>query len=309
MKKKSKFQKFWISMRKNWMLHLMALPAVAAVVVFNYVPMTGIVMAFQKMDFRYGPFEGLWVGLENFKFLFASSEIWEVTRNTILYNAVFIFLGIVLPMGLAMLMSELVWKRTAKTLQTMLIMPHFLSIVAVSMAVYAFLRPENGFVNTVFNLGRFNWYGYEGKPFWPYLLTLVHIWMSVGFGSIIYTGVISGISPEYYEAAAIDGASKLKQAWYITVPHLRTILCINLIRSVGNLIRSDFGLFYTVPRESGALLSVTQTLDTYIYRGMQILQDPNKSTAAGLYQSLVGLILILTANWIIDKIDSDSAMF
>ena len=125
----------------------------------------------------------------------------------------------------------------------------------------------------------------------------------------MYTGVIAGISPEYYEAAAIDGASKLKQAWYITVPHLRTILCLNLIRSVGHLFASDFGLFYTVPRQSGALLSITQTLDTYIYRSLSLFSDPNKSTAAGLYQSVVGLILVCLANWIVDKIDSDSAMF
>lgn len=305
----SKLKKFFVDMKKHWMLHLMALPAVAAVVIFTYVPMGGIVMAFQQMDLSKGPFTSPWVGLDNFKFLFASKDVWNITRNTILYNAVFIFLGLVLSMGLAMLISELRWKRCAKTLQTMLIMPHFLSIVAVSMAVYAFLKPENGFINSFFELGRFNWYGYQGKKWWPYLLTIVHLWMNVGFSSIVYTAVISGISPEYYEAAALDGASKFKQAWYITIPHLRTIMCINLIRSVGNLIRSDFGLFFTVPRESGALLSVTQTLDTYIYRSLEILNDPNKSTAAGFYQSIVGLALVLLANWIVKKLDSESSMF
>ena len=309
MKKKSKFQKFWISMKENWMLHLMALPAVIAIIVFSYIPKVGILMAFQKIDLSKGPYTSPWVGLKNFEFLFASSDAWEITRNTVLYNAVFLVLNLVLAMGFAMIISELRWKRTAKTLQTMLIMPHFLSIVAVSMAVYAFLRPEGGFINSTFGLGRFNWYGYEGKPYWPYLLTFIHLWMVVGFNSIVYTGVISSISPEYYEAAAIDGASKFKQAWYITVPHLRTIMCINLIRSIGNLMSSDFGLFYTVPRDSGALMSVTQTLDTYIYRSLSLFSDPNKSTAAGLYQSLIGLVLVCTANYIVDKIDSDSAMF
>lgn len=309
MKKKTRFQKFLVSMKKHWMLHLMALPAIAAVLLFSYVPMTGIVMAFQKMDFRFGPFTSPWVGLSNFEFLFASKDVWLITRNTILYNVVFIVLNLVLSMGLAMIISELRWKRTAKTLQTMLIMPYFLSIVAISMAVYAFLRPENGFVNSVLGLGKFNWYGFDGKPFWPYLLVLIKMWMGVGYSSIVYTAVIAGVSPEYYEAAAIDGASKLKQAWYITVPHLRAIMCINLIRSIGHLFASDFGLFYNVPRDSGALLSVTQTLDTYIYRSLQILQDPNKSTAAGLYQSLVGLALVLLANWVVTKLDSDSALF
>lgn len=309
MKKKTKFQKFMVSMKKNWMLHLMALPAMLAVVIFDWIPKVGILMAFQKIDLSKGPYTSPWVGLKNFEFLFASKDAWEITRNTVFYNATFLVLTLVLSMGFAMIISELRWKRTAKTLQTMLIMPHFLSIVAVSMAVYAFLRPEGGFVNSLFGLGRFNWYGFEAVSYWPYLLTFIHLWQVVGYQSIVYTGVIAGISPEYYEAAAIDGASKLKQAWYITMPHLRTIMCLNLIRSIGNLVKSDFGLFYNVPRNSGALLSVTQTLDTYIYRGLSLFQDPNKSTAAGVYQSIIGLILVCTANYIIDKIDSDSAMF
>lgn len=307
--KKTKLQRFWISMKKSWMLHLMALPAVLAVIIWSYIPKVGILMAFQKIDLQKGPYTSPWVGLKNFEFLFASKDIWEITRNTVLYNGTFIVLTLILSMSFALIISELRWKRTAKTLQTMLIMPHFLSMVAIAMAVYAFLRPEGGFINATFDLGRFNWYGYEGKPYWPFLLVLVHIWQFAGFNSIVYTGVIAGISPEYYEAAAIDGASKLKQAWYITIPHLRTILCLNLIRSVGHLFASDFGLFYTVPRQSGALLSITQTLDTYIYRSLSLFSDPNKSTAAGLYQSLVGLILVCVANWIVDKIDSDSAMF
>ena len=307
--KKTKFQKFMTSMKKSWMLHLMALPAVIAVIIWSYIPKVGILMAFQKIDLSRGPYTSPWVGLKNFEFLFASKDIWEITRNTVLYNGTFIFLTLILSLSFAMIISELRWKRTAKTLQTMLIMPHFLSMVAIAMAVYAFLRPEGGFINSTFNLGRFNWYGFEGKPYWPFFLVLVHIWQQAGFSSIVYTGVIAGISPEYYEAAAIDGASKLKQAWYITVPHLRTILCLNLIRSVGHLFASDFALFYTVPRQSGALLSITQTLDTYIYRSLSLFSDPNKSTAAGLYQSIVGLILVCLANWIVDKIDSDSAMF
>ena len=163
----NRLKKFGVSMRKSWMLHLMALPAVACVVIFSYVPMVGIVMAFQKIDLSMGPFTSPWVGFENFEFLFKSKDIWIITRNTILYNVVFIVLNLVLSMGLAMIISELRWKRTAKTLQTMLIMPHFLSSVAISMAVYAFLRPENGFVNSLLDLGRFNWYGYDGKEYWP----------------------------------------------------------------------------------------------------------------------------------------------
>lgn len=298
------------NIKKYWMLHLMAAPAVLALLVFNYMPMTGLVMAFQRLDLKKGIFSSPWVGFDNFKFLFATTDAWIITRNTILYNVAFILTELFFAVLLALVFSELTCKRYAKALQTVFIMPHFLSMVAVSMVVFAFLSPTNGFVNsTLKQLGEkpVNWY--NTKEVWPFLLIFINLWKHVGYSSIMYTAVISGISSEYYEAAALDGASKLQQALYITIPHLRSIVCIKLIMSIGKIFRADFGLFYTVPRDSGALYSVTNVLDTYIYRGLATLNNPGMSTAAGLYQSLVGFVLVLVANKIVSSIDSDSAMF
>lgn len=296
--------------RKHWRLWLMALPAILSLFVFNYVPMGGLVMAFQRLDFRKGIFTSPFVGLDNFKFLFATQDAWTITRNTVLYNVTFIVLGLFLSVLLALIISELTCKRYAKTLQTIYIMPHFLSMVVLSTVLYAFLSPTNGFVNSLLEkLGRdpINWYNW--KTPWPYLLVLIHLYQSVGYSSIIYMAVISGIPTEYFEAAALDGANKLQQAVHITLPNLKAIICINLIRSIGGIFRADFGLFYSVPRDSGMLYSVTDVLDTYIYRGLMTLNNPGMSTAAGLYQSVVGFVLVLVANKIISRIDDDCAMF
>jgi len=297
-------------LRHHWQRYLMCLPAVAAVVTFGYLPLIGLVMAFQQLDFRKGIFGGKFVGLRNFKFLFATSDAWVITRNTIGYNVVFIILGLFLSVTLAIVMNELVWKRYSKVLQTIFIMPYFLSMVVVSTILYAFLAPTNGFINSrLMEAGgqMVNWYNWVDV--WPYLLVLVHVYCKVGFDSIIYMAVISGISQEYYEAAVLDGASKLQQIFYITIPHLKPIICINLIRAIGNMFRADFGLFFSVPRDSGTLYPATDVLDTYIYRSLKTMNNPGMSTAAGLYQSVVGFILVLIANKIISKIDEDSALF
>lgn len=296
--------------RKHWCLYLMSAPAVIALFVFNYLPMAGLVMAFQRLDFKKGVFSSPFIGLKNFEFLFTTTDAWVITRNTILYNVVFIILNLFFSVLLAIILSEITAKKLTKVVQTLYIMPHFLSMVVVSMVLYAFLAPTNGFVNTMImsNGGSaINWYNEKGP--WPFLLVLVYLWHTIGYSSIMYTAVISGISTEYYEAAALDGASKFQQAIYITIPHLRPIICINLIRSIGGMFRSDFGLFYTVPRDSGMLYPVTNTLDTYIYRGLTTLNNPGMSAAAGLYQSVVGFVLVLIANKIVSKLDEDSAMF
>ena len=312
--KKAKPKRIWESlkkeMRKHWMLYLMVAPAVFALFIFNYLPMAGLVMAFQKLDFKKGIFTSPWVGLDNFKFLFSTSDAWIITRNTVCYNVTFIVLNLVLSVGLALIMNELTCKRHSKVLQTMYIMPHFLSTVVISTIVYAFLSPMDGLVNSIIEANggnQVNWYAQ--KAVWPFLLVLVYLWKSVGYSSVVYMATISGISAEYYEAAALDGASKWQQVKYITIPHMRTIICINTIMAIGKIFRGDFGLFYTVPRDSGMLYSVTDVLDTYIYRGLKTLNNPGMSTAAGLYQSVVGFVLVLIANKIVSKIDSDSAMF
>jgi len=287
----------------------MAAPALIVVFLFKYVPMAGLVMAFQRLNFKKGIFSSPFVGFDNFKFLFTTTDAWVITRNTILYNAAFIILEMVLAVALAIIMSELTCKLYSKVLQTVFIMPHFLSMVVVATIVYAFLAP-NGFINGFLTAGGSNPINfYSERGVWPFLLVLVYLWKHVGYSSIVYMAVISGISNEYYEAAALDGASKLQQIRYITIPHLRQIMIIKLIMAIGKIFHADFGLFYTVPRDSGSLYPVTNVLDTYIYRGITQLNNFGMSTAAGLYQSLVGFVLVLVSNWIIRKVDPDSAMF
>jgi len=300
---------FCQNVRKQWMLWLMAAPALIVVFLFKYVPMAGLVMAFQRLNFKKGIFSSPFVGFDNFKFLFTTTDAWVITRNTILYNAAFIILEMVLAVALAIIMSELTCKLYSKVLQTVFIMPHFLSMVVVATIVYAFLAP-NGFINGFLTAGGSNPINfYSERGVWPFLLVLVYLWKHVGYSSIVYMAVISGISNEYYEAAALDGASKLQQIRYITIPHLRQIMIIKLIMAIGKIFHADFGLFYTVPRDSGSLYPVTNVLDTYIYRGITQLNNFGMSTAAGLYQSLVGFVLVLVSNWIIRKVDPDSAMF
>lgn len=301
---------FLKDIRKNWMMWLMILPGLVWVIIFCYVPMVGIVMAFQKLDLNKGPFTSPFVGLKNFEFLFASSDAWLITRNTVLYHIAFTVTSLICSIALAVIIHELTNRAFSKVTQTIIIMPHFLSIVVVATIVFAFLSPTSGYVNKVlggFGIAPVNWYNLKGV--WPPLLVFLNLWKNVGYSSIIYVAVLSGISEEYYEAALIDGATKLQQFRYITLPQLRFIVAINLIKSMGGMLKSGLGWFYNVPRDSGALYPVTQTLDTYIYRGLQNMGNLGMTTAVGVYQSVVGMLLVLLANAIVNKIDSDAALF
>lgn len=301
---------FFKDIRKHWILWLMAAPAILTLFIFSYIPMFGLVMAFQRLDLAKGVFTSPFVGLKNFEFLFTTTDAWIITRNTILYNFAFIILTLVCSVTFAIIMNEITCRKYAKVLQTVFIMPYFLSMVVVSTIVYAFLSPSSGYINPVlqeFGLDPINWY--HEKTVWPFLLVFIYLWKNVGYSSVLYMASIAGISNEYYEAATLDGASKLQQAIYITIPHLKTIIAIKLIMSIGGIFRSDFGLFYTVPRDSGSLYSVTNVLDTYIYRGLLNMGNVGMSAAAGFYQSVVGFVLVLIANKIVTKIDPESAMF
>ena len=296
--------------KRHWQLYLMAAPALIFILVFSYIPMVGLVMAFQDLDLSKGVFTSPWAGLTNFKFLFATTDAWIITRNTIFYNVIFIAGGLVLSVALALLINEMTSKKLQKILQTIYIMPFFLSMVVVAMIMLSLFHFQFGYVNSIIKEnGGQPVYWYARTDVWWWLLIVVHFWKSIGYSSILYTAVISGISQEFYEAAALDGASRWQQIRYITLPHLRTIMCINLIRSCGNIFRGDFGLFYTVTNNEGALYPVTNILDTYIYNALVLYPNLGKATAAGFYQSIVGFILVLTVNKIVKHLDSDSAMF
>lgn len=280
-----------------------------------YLPMFGTVIAFKDFKIhRDGFFASVlnskWVGLENFNFLFSTEDAYIITRNTILYNLALISLGLVLAVGIAITLNELVNKRTAKVYQTAMFMPYFLSWVIISFFTFSFLSVDKGILNQVvvyFGGDPISWYG--DTRFWPYILIFMGIWKSIGYSSVVYLAAIAGIDKSYYEAAMIDGASKWQQIKFITLPLLKPLMVTLTILAIGGIFRSDFGLFYQIPRDSGVLYSVTNVIDTYIYRSMSTTGNLGMSTAAGLYQSIVGFIMVLVTNSIVKKISKENAIF
>lgn len=295
----------------NLALTLLALPGIVYLLINNYIPMFGIFLAFKNYNHVKGIFKSDWSGFENFKFLFRTKDAWIMTRNTILYNFAFIVIGTVLAITVAIMMCELGKRKRVKYYQALLLLPNLLSWVVIGFIVYAFLNADTGFVNNtileVLGVNPVSWYSTPGP--WPAIIILVYIWKNVGYQSIVFMASISGIDWTLYEAAAIDGASKMKQIFTVTLPMLKPTVVIIVLMSIGRIFYSDFGLFYQVPQNSGALFSVTQTIDTYVYRGLMQLNDVGMSAAAGLYQSVVGFILVMITNTVVRKIDSDNALF
>lgn len=299
-------------------LSLLSIPTFLWYVLFSYIPMFGVVMAFKNYKVRPGKsfLESLfvhsdWVGLDNFKFLFTGNDAYIMFRNTIGYNLIFITLSVIVPVTLAILISQLYSKRIAKVAQTCMFMPHFLSWVVVSYFVYAFLSTDKGLVNNIVRMfggdGNFNWY--QSTTIWPFLLVFLQLWKTVGYNMVVYMASISGIDGSLYEAALIDGATKGQQARYITLPLLRPIISIMFILAVGNIFRSDFGLFYQATRNSGAITNVTMTIDVYVYKILMERSNVNYSSAAAFLQSVFGLVMIVAANLVVKKIDPDAGLF
>jgi putative aldouronate transport system permease protein len=295
----------------NGPLLLLAAPGLIYLLINNYIPMLGVVIAFKNVDFAKGILRSPWAGLKNFEFLFKTSDAFVMIRNTLLYNLAFIALGTASAIVIAVLMHEVANRAYSKVMQAGLILPNLISMVVVSYIVYAFLSADRGFINESIlkPLGKesVNWYA-EGKR-WPFILVLVQIWKTAGYSSIVYMAAIAGIDPSMYEAARIDGASKLRQVFSITLPQLRPTVAIMVLFAIGRIFSSDFGLFYQVPMNSGALYGATQTIDTYVYRALMQLGDLGMSSAAGVFQSFVGLALVLGANYLVRRVDPDSALF
>ena len=304
----------------NLEIFLLHLPTTIWYLIFCYAPMFGVIIAFKNYKPRPGKSflwalfnNSKWSGFGNFEFLFKSSYFETMMKTTILYNIVFIILGILIPVTLAVLFNELYSKKLAKTCQTMMFLPHFLSWVVISYFVYAFLATDQGLVNNLIkNLGggvdgNHNWY--RDTNFWMYFLVFLNVWKGMGYNMVVYMASISGIDAELYEAALIDGASKSQQVRYITLPLLRPVISIMFIMAVGNIFRSDFGLFYQATRNSGALTSVTQTIDVYVYKALLEQSNVNLSSAAAFLQSVVGCITIVLANIIVKKVDPEAGLF
>lgn len=296
---------------RNKIMLLMVLPGTLWFLCFSYLPMLGTVIAFKQYRFsRDGFFASImnskWVGFDNFKFLFSTNDAYVITRNTILYNVAFIFLGLIMSVLMAIILSEIVNKRLAKLYQTGMFLPYFLSWVVVGYFAFSFLSSDRGLLNHLFGTS-ISWY--NQPKYWPLILIFVSIWKSVGYNSVVYLASILGIDKSLYEAAMIDGANKFQQIRNITLPLLTPIISIMTLLAIGKIFYADFGLFYQVPRDSGTLYSVTNVIDTYVYRGLKITGEIGMSTAAGLYQSLVGLVLVLTSNYIVRRYDKDNALF
>lgn len=301
-------------LKANKELLLISLPGMVWFLLFAYLPMFGIVVAFKNFQLSGGFIQSLieskWCGFDNFKFLFYSGDMWIVFRNTICYNLVFIVLGIVLPIVVALMLNEIKGRGLAKFYQSSMFLPYFLSWVVVSYFLFAFLNPEKGYINTVlqgFGIDGIAWY--SEKKYWPFIIIFMSQWKGIGYNTVVYLASICGIDKTYYEAAVLDGASKIQQIKYITIPLLKPVITILFILSVGRIFSADFGLFYQIPKNSGALYDYTNVLDTYVYRALMTSGKLGMSSAASLFQSTVGFILIMTANKIVSKVDSDNALF
>ncbi|GAA3404539.1 sugar ABC transporter permease [Paenibacillus hodogayensis] len=293
------------------MLLLMMVPGLAYLLINNYLPMFGVVIAFKNINYAQGIWGSEWVGFKNFEYLFKTDDAFVITRNTLLYNGAFLVLDLVAAIGLAILINEVKNKVMKSFYQSVLLLPFLISMVVVGYLVYAFLNVQNGLMNKtvlpLLGLDEISWY-LESK-YWPYILTLVQVWKSVGYYSIIYLAAIIGIDKEYYEAATIDGAGKWRQLTSITIPSIMPVIIMLTLLQIGRIFYSDFGLFFQVPLNSGPLHNVTDVIDTYVYRSLITLGDTGMSSAAGLYQATVGFVLVILSNYVVRKISKDNALF
>ena len=289
----------------------MMVPGLAYLVINNYIPLAGLQLAFKKFKYTEGIWGSPWVGLKNFSFLFKTNDAWSLFRNTIGYNLLFLFINTIFAIFVAIMLNEVKSHFVSKLSQTLILIPYLLSYVVISYIIYAFLGQTSGMINNSIlkplGMEGISWYT---KPeYWPFILTMVQAWKSFGYNSIIYYATIIGFDKVLYEAAAVDGAGTWKRIWSITVPLLKPTIITLTLMSIGRMFYSDFGLFYQVPMNSGALIDVTNTIDTYVYRGLTTLNNVGMSAAAGFYQSIVGFILVLTANMIVRKVSRENALF
>lgn len=303
-------------MRDDTELTLLAAPTVIWYLAFAYLPMFGLILAFKNYkisagkSFLYSLLHSEWSGWDNFQFFLKSNQLSVILRNTVLYNVVFIILNIVIPVGLAIMISQIYSKRKSKTYQTLMFMPHFMSWVVVSYFVFAFLSPDKGLLNAILaSFGKEPVMWYSEAKFWPFILIFMQTWKSVGYNMVVYLASISGIDSTLYEAAVMDGASKSQQARYITLPALKPIIIIMFILSVGRIFSSDFGLFYQIPRGvTNSLFKTVTTFDVYIFNMLQTNVPLGRTAAASFFQAVACCVTILTANLIVRKVDSDSAL-
>jgi putative aldouronate transport system permease protein len=292
-------------------LYLMLLPGIIYFVVNNYLPMAGLALAFKKVNYAIGFFNSPWIGFDNFTFLFSSNDAFIIFRNTILYNLAFIILGNLLGVFIAIGLDAIRNKFFQRSSQVIILIPFLLSTVIITYIVFAFLSGKNGFMNMtvlpMLGIDPVSWY--NDPKYWPFILTMVYLWMTMGYSSILYYSTLIGIDKSFYEAASIDGSGIWSQIIHITLPSLKPTIIILILLAIGRICYSDFGLFYQVPMNSGLLYSTTQTVDTFVYRALLNLNDIGRATAGGFLQSILGFAFVFTANAVVSKFDKDSRLF
>jgi len=301
---------FFEELRRNWILFLFLIPTAVYYLINNYLPMVGIYFAFTQFNFRDGLFGSPYVGLKNFEHL-ARAELFRLTRNTVLYNIVFICLGNVMQIAFAILISKVISKKFKRISQTLIFMPYFVSFVILRVLVYNLLENNVGLINSIIrSMGRVGIDFYNTPVVWPFIITIFYIWKNLGYGMVVYLATIMGISDEFYEAARVDGANIYQQIRYITLPLLKPTFIILLLYSLGGIMRGQFELFYQLVGNNGVLYGATDIIDTFVYRITTTQpMSMGMGAAAGLYQSALGFIIIMTTNYFIKRKNSEYALF
>ena len=297
-------------LRRNYPFLVMAAPAFFLLVVFSYLPMFGVVIAFKNYKAAKGILGSDWIGFKNFEYLVRTPDLMRITRNTVFLNLLFISTGLVGSISLALLLNEVRVKLATRIYQTLIFFPFIIGWVIVDYFSFAMLNYESGLINTIarsLGIEPTTWFSLPGP--WPTILTITNLWKGVGIGSVIYLAAMLGINQEYYEAAMLDGANKFQQILYITLPFLIPIMVITTLLSVGKIFYADFGMFYYVTRDSKMLYSTTDVIDTYVFRALRVNADVGMAASAGLYQSVVGFLLVMFSNWVVKQIDPDRSLF
>lgn len=297
-------------LRDNWQLCVMIAPAVIFFIIFNYVPMVGLILGFKQYNFFDGIFGSPWCGLDNFKFLFASGRALELTVNTILYNLGFLIIGTTLEVTMAILLSILQGRLFKKVTQSLMLLPHFISWVIVGIFVYSIVNYDNGFLNTILkHLGREPVQLYTSSGPWKYIIIFTYCWSHAGYGSIVFLATIMGFDTTYYEAADIDGATMWQKTRCITLPLLKPIVIIMVLMAFGRIVKGNFEIFYQLIGNNGMILKGNDIIETYVFRALTSGTDFGVSVAVGIYQSVLSFFMIIGMNWVVKKYESDYALF
>ena len=310
MKKRKCGLTFWQKVVKDRTLIVMCIPAILFFFLFSYMPLPGVYAAFVKFNYRDGIFGSKFIGLDNFKFLITSGELFNLTKNTILYNLAFILLGNLLAVFVAILLNELQSKMFKKVSQTVLFLPYFISQVLVGLLVFNLLNFDTGFVNSILaSLGKEKWQPYSDPNVWPVLLIIIYGGQQTGYNSVVYFASIMGIDGEMMEAAKVDGANGFQRIRYIILPSLKPTIVILLLFALGGIVKGNFGLFYNVVGTNPLLYPTTDIIETYVYRASMVSFNFSTASAVGLYQSIIGFVIVMTVNWIVKKIEPDYSLF